>query len=91
MYLCNFADRIINDFCLLSLLNGNDYLPKLRGWKFLPVWEYYKELRRKEKYNDVYVFNDDNSVNATYLVELTKVCLLPAGLKAYVFQAGIKK
>jgi hypothetical protein len=40
-----FKEKIIEDFIILTLLNGSDYLPKLSGFTFKKTWRYYKYLK----------------------------------------------
>ena len=39
---------VIDDFILISLFNGNDYIPRLRPFDFMKVWSAYSLLRRSK-------------------------------------------
>ncbi|KAI9209938.1 XRN 5'-3' exonuclease N-terminus-domain-containing protein [Polychytrium aggregatum] len=69
---CN-PDRITRDFCLIALLSGNDYLPKLRYLPPPKVWERYCEYREENQdqpCQDYLVSEDLTSINLSLLYRL---------------------
>ncbi|KAL0477007.1 RAT1 [Acrasis kona] len=38
-------ERVIDDFCFLALLSGNDYVPKLKGYNFVKSWQEYLKYK----------------------------------------------
>lgn len=75
----NFAESgIRDDFSLLSLMMGNDYLPKIQAVKFESLWTAYYETK---KLRDDFMIKD-GQFNREFLVEFL-VTLLPLLAKQY--------
>eukprot|EP01124_Arcella_intermedia_P020903 TRINITY_DN2850_c0_g1_i1.p1 TRINITY_DN2850_c0_g1~~TRINITY_DN2850_c0_g1_i1.p1 ORF type:complete len:616 (+),score=138.74 TRINITY_DN2850_c0_g1_i1:377-2224(+) len=64
------AKRVMIDFVVLSILNGNDYLPKFFGSNQDKLWKRYQELKRSDlSYQYLYDINT-SSVNIIFLERL---------------------
>lgn len=49
---------IIDDFCFLALLSGNDFVPKLRGYNFMAAWDAYIKLKGTADHADDFIVGD---------------------------------
>jgi len=56
-------DNVRFDFCLLSLLSGNDYLPKLRKSSVPVMWSRYINLKSKKQFADSHIVLPDRTIN----------------------------
>jgi len=63
-------DALINDFIFLNILQGNDYIPKLRWGSVL--WDYYRELKRVEMKNEILYLEDKNEINGKFMEEVVR-------------------
>lgn len=82
LYSSNFwsyrhSERMIDDFCFLSLLNGNDYVPRLRGYNYLFSWNEYCQIKSNEPdlFLTEFSFSDNGyhlKLNLAFLKQLLK-------------------
>ncbi len=45
-----YTEQLMADLAFISLLAGNDYLPKLRGFSLEIMWQGYLDLRSSGKF-----------------------------------------
>ena len=66
--LAYFNENIKSDFCVLSILNGNDYLPKLYYTTFDSLWKAYFATKRIN--NNTTLLNDNGEFNIQFLKDM---------------------
>jgi 5'-3' exonuclease len=57
-------DRIIDDFCYLFLLSGNDYMPRLKYYSLTDAWSKYVEY--KNAHRDEFLINIPDKAFSTH-------------------------
>lgn len=51
--------RIIDDFTVISLFSGNDYVPKLDPYIYLKIWEGYCAIKNSERFKNQYIWKSE--------------------------------
>ena len=61
------AQNVIDDFTLLSLFNGNDYVPRLKKFSFQYAWNSYCYLKRSYFADQRLWVQNNNGLNGKYV------------------------
>ncbi len=79
-------DSIRTDFSLISIMMGNDYLPKLNYVKFELLWDCYKQLRIKKGVRHHLIENDQFHIQTLQSFFQTIITNLKKQYRSFDFQ-----
>lgn len=70
---------VIDDFVLLSILSGNDYMPRLRRFSLLPTWKRYCAVRKGKKFRRQSLWSVSVSADGSHVAKLNSALLREVG------------